>query len=215
MNLFLSIATSGLVKRGAPAESAQPFICRIAASLCDASGVETDHFACLIRAEDGKRIEPDATRRHGVTTGMCTRGGVAERFALGMVLGYRANGAKRPVELPGLASCANTVICWDADFLRAVVNARYALHGEAHGSWVRPGLQFISLQEAARPWCRIPSGEDGGGYRKPTRGEAASVLLSEPVEPRPLPHTVEANLAIEMRLWAALRERKAFEMVAA
>lgn len=213
MNLFLSIATSGLVKRSISADSGQqPFICRIAASLCDASGNEADHFACLIRSEDGKRIDPEATRRHGITSAACTRSGVAERFALGMILGYRAHGAKRPIDLPGMASCASAVICWDASFVRAVVDARYAAHGEPHGSWIRPGLQFYSLQTSASPWCRLPAPEGEDGYKLPTRDEAAAVLLG--AEPRALPHTVDANLAIEKSIYAALAERKAFEEAA-
>lgn len=210
--LHLSIATSSLVKRSLPEDSRQqPFICRIAASLCDTNGNETDHFACLIRSEDGKRVDPEATRRHGITSAACTRSGVAERFALGMILGYRAHGAKRPIDLPGLASCVSAIICWDADFVRAVVNARYALHGEPHGSWIRPGLQFYSLQQTASPWCRLPApAGDDGQYKNPTRDEAAAVLLG--TEPRALPHTVDDNLRLERAIFAVLAERKAFEM---
>lgn len=211
--LHISIATSSLVRRSLPEDSRQqPFICRIAASLCDANGNETDHFACLIRSEDGKRVDPEATRRHGITSAACTRSGVAERFALGMVLGYRAHGTKRPIDLPGLASCASAVVCWDAGFVRAVINARYAQHGEPHGSWIRPGLQFHSLQHLSAPWCRLPApeGDSDGGYKLPTRDEAAAVLLG--AEPRALPHTVDANLMIERAIYRALAERKAFEM---
>lgn len=211
MNLFVSIATSGLPK----SSGNMPWICRIAAALCDDSGAVLDHYACNIRAEDGARIEEGATRKHGITTAMCTRGGVAERLALGVVLGFRAQGTKRPVDLPGLASCATAVVCWDAEFCREVLNARYARHGEPHGSWVRPGLAFHSLQPLCTPWCKLPpaQGDDGGGYRRPTRDEAAAALLG--LQARPLPHGVDSHLSVEQALYAALRARKAFETEAA
>lgn len=208
--LFLAIATSGL-----PSDSGSKSIWspRMCAALCDDAGNVTDSFAVSIRA-DGRHIEAGAARRHGITTAIASRTGVDESFALASICGLRASG-KRTQDRPGLASCARVVVAWDSDFVVAVINGLFARCGEPSSAWLRPGLQIVGLQQIAAPWCRIPSGEDGGGYRKPTRGEAASVLLSEPVEPRPLPHTVEANLAIEMRLWAALRERKAFEMEAA
>lgn len=212
--LHVSLATSGLVKRTADAAQ-QPWIARICAALADDTGVVTDHYSCLIRAEDGRRIEAGATRSHGITTAMCERGGVSERFALGMILGFRAAGTKRPIDLVGFASCARSVVFWDAEFATAILNARYAKIGEPHQSWLRPGLQIISLQPIARAFCQLPcaEGDESGGYRSPTRDEAAHVLLG--LDPRPLPHSCDANLQRELLLYAELCQRRAFEAEAA
>lgn len=207
--LHISLATSGLV-RDADDVRQQPWICRIAAALCDDSGAVLDSFACLIRAEDNRQIEPAASIRHGISTSMCARGGVHERLALGMVLGFRAAGTKRPQDLPGMASYASAIVAWDAEFIRTILNARYARHGEPHGSWLRPGLQFISIQDLALPWCKLPA--EDGSYRKPTRDEAAAALLGLPA--RPLPHSLDTNLDRERAVYAALRERNAFEEAA-
>ena len=208
--LFISLATSGLPKSTGP----MPWICRIAAALVDDRGVELDHYACTIRETEGRWIEPEAERRHGISTIMCARGGVDERLALGLVLGYAAGGLKRPIALPGLAASARTVVCWDAEFTRTILNARYAKHGEPHDSWRRPGLQFVGLQDALTPWCKLSGADDAsGGYRKPTRDDAAFALLGLPM--RSLPHSPDSNLERERALYAALCERNAIEGVAA
>lgn len=212
--LHVSLATSGLPKRtDDPAQ--QPWLVRVVAALTGDDGIVTDHYACTIRAEDGRRIEAAAQRVHGVSTAMCERGGVAERFALGMILGFRAAGTKRPIDLVGFASCARTVVFWDSEFSTTILNARYARIGEPHQSWRRPGLQIVSLQTVATPFCRLPSEEESGTYRAPTRDEAAAILLPGQHSARPLPHSPDSNLHLEMLLYAELRERGAFEAEAA
>lgn len=208
--LFVSLATSGLPK----SSGAMPFICRVSAALTNDAGLVTDNYNCLIRAEDGKRIEAEATKLHGITTAMCERGGVSERFALGMILGYRAQGTKRPIDLVGFASCARAVVFWDANFATTILNARYARIGEPHQSWRRPGLQIISLQPIARLFCKLPcpEGDDTGRFKTPTRDEAAAELLDAP--PRALPHTTDSNLELERTIFAVLKERRAFDVEA-
>jgi hypothetical protein len=203
--LFLTIATSGL-----PGATKSVWCPRMCAALVDDSGAVTDSFAVKVRA-DGRHIEAAAALRHGITTAAASRTGVDEVFVLGAICGMRASG-KRAQDRPGLISCARVLVAWQAEFVCRVVSDLYQRHGEPGSAWRRPGLQIVSLQDAATPWCRLPSTEDNGGYRKPTRDEAAAALCGLPV--RPLPHSPDSNLERERALYAALRDRKAFEMEA-
>lgn len=208
--LFLSIATSSLPKDSLPADSKQqPWIVRMAAQLCEADGTPLQSFIASIRA-DGRKIDAGATNVHGINSTQADRGGVYEMFALGMVCGLKANG-KRATDYPGLASEARYVIAWNADFLRTVINNSFAKLNEPSGAWVRPGLQFISLQHVAAPFCRL-QGQDGA-YRLPRRDEAAAQLLGLPE--RKTPVTPESNLDLEKLIYYWLADRKAFEKEAA
>lgn len=216
--LFLSIATSGLPKNSLSADSRQqPWIVRMAAELTTEDGKTIEQFACGIRAGD-RKIDSEATARHGITSTYAARSGVDESFALSLVCGLKmkakADGTVRP-DKPGLASNARYVICWDAEFVRKVIGGLFERLGEPASAWVRPGLQFISLQELCAPWLRLPSakGDESGTYRKPTRDEAAGFFLG--AEPRSLPHMVDDNLRIEKALFPALRDRGALEIGAA
>lgn len=204
--LFLSLATSGLPK----SSGALPWPVRICASLCDDSGRELDHYACHIRA-DGRHIDPGATRVHGIRTLECEQRGVDEVAALMSVVGLRASG-KRTKDRPGLISSARTLVCWDADFVTKVIDRAFANHGEPSRAWLRPGLTVVSLQDTARPWCKLPSEDDTGGYRAPTRDEVAFEFWGAPV--RELPHTPDDNLRLEQRIHAALCECNALENAA-
>lgn len=213
--LHLSLATSGLPKGSLSADSRQqPWIVRLCAELATEDGRPIEQFACGIRAGD-RKIDSEATARHGITSAYAGRSGVDESFALSMVCGLKmkakADGTTRP-DKPGFASNARFVICWDADFVRTVIGSLFERLGEPASAWVRPGLSFISLQGLCAPWLRLPSakGDDSGAYRKPTRDEAAAFFLG--AEPRQLPHTVDANLQIEKALFPALRSRGALEM---
>lgn len=208
--LHLSIATSGLVKSSLSADSAQqPWIVRIAADLATDDGITVDSFAVSIRAE-GRKIEPSASRIHGITSAMTERSGIYELFAIGAICGLKA-GTKRKSDYPGFIASARTLVCWDAPFVREIISGLFLRHGEPASAWLRPGLSTISLQQLAAPWLRLPA--EDGSYRKPTRDEAAAFFADEPA--RPLPHTVDQNLRLEKLIYAALRERKAFEEIAA
>ncbi len=213
--LFLSIATSGLPKGSLSADSRQqPWIARMCAELVAEDGRIIEQFACGIRAGD-RKIDPEATAKHGITSAHAARSGVDESFALSMVCGLKmkakADGSTRP-DKPGFASNARLVICWDAAFVRGVIGGLFERHGEPASAWIRPGLQFISLQELCSPWLRLPSakGDDSGAYRKPTRDEAAAFFLN--AESRSLPHTVDTNLQIEKLLFPALKTRGALDL---
>lgn len=213
--LFLSIATSGLPKETLSSDSRQqPWICRMCADLSNDAGASIEQFACGIRAGE-RKIDSEATARHGITSAYAARSGVDESFALSMVCGLkmkaRADGTTRP-DKPGLASNARYVICWDGMFVRSVIGGLFERLGEPAGAWVRPGLSLINLQELCSPWLRLPSlkGDDSGAYRKPTRDEAAAYFLG--AEPRHLPHTVDDNIAIEKLLFFALRSRGALDL---
>jgi hypothetical protein len=215
--LFLSIATSGLPKDSLSANSRQqPWIVRISAELASEDGRTIEQFSCGIRAGD-RKIEADASRIHGITSAYAARSGVDESFALSMVCGLKlkvkADGTIRP-DKPGLASNALYCICWDAAFVRTVIGSAFARHGEPADAWVRPGLQFIGLQEICTPWLRLPAakGDDSGAYRKPARDEAAAAFLGR--QARPLPHSVDDNLALEKMIYTELRARNAFEVAA-
>ncbi len=208
--MFISIATSSLLKDSLPADSKQqPWIVRIAASLCDTDGKVLEGFCTSIRA-GGRKIDSGASAVHGITSTQADRGGVYELFVLGAVCGLKASG-KRATDYPGLASMARYVVCWNADFVRAVIGGMFARHGEPADAWVRPGLTFIGLQQAVTPFCRLPSSE--GGYRLPKRDEAVSLLLGLPE--RVSPTSPESNLDIEKLIFYWLQERKAFEAEAA
>lgn len=203
MNLHLSVVTSGL-----PSETKSVWSPRMCAALCDDAGNITDSFAVNIRAE-GRHIESPATLRHGITTGVANRTGVDEIFALGAICGMRTTG-RRANDRPGLVSCARSLVVWNADFVCGVISALYERHGEPGLAWRRPGLQIVDLQESARPWCRLPPGDDDTGqYRRPMRDEAAFELCGQPA--RPLPHSPDSNLERERAVWSALAQRKAFE----
>lgn len=213
--LFLSLATSGLPKASLSADSRQqPWICRIAACLVTEDGKPIEQFSCGIRAGD-RKIDSEATARHGITSAYAARSGVDESFALSMVCGLKmrakADGSTRP-DKPGLASNARYVVCWDAPFVRGIIGSLFERLGEPASAWIRPGLSFISLQDLCAPWLRLApaKGDESGAYRKPTRDEAAAFFLG--AAPRPLPHTVDANLEIEKALFPALRARGALEM---
>lgn len=203
--LFLSIATSGL-----PGVTKSVWCPRMSAALADDSGVITDSFAVNIRA-DGRFIEAPASRIHGITTAQANRTGVDEAFALTTICGLRASG-KRTQDRPGLISCARTLVVWNAEFLCTIIDGLFAKHGEPSSAWRRPGLTVVSLQESVRIWCRLPSEDDSGGYKAPTRDDAAVALLGLPA--RDLPHTVDLNLALERSLYAALCAKNAFEVAA-
>lgn len=209
--LHLSMATSGL-----PSDRMNKAVwaCRMCAALTDEAGNVTDRFAVNVRA-DGRFIDAGASRRHGITTGAANRTGVDEIFVLGAICGMRANG-KRTQDRPGLISCARILVGWNADFIVRVISAMYEKHGEPGSAWRRPGLQIISLQEIATPWCKLAPAEDddqSGQYRRPTRDEAAFALLALPV--RPLPHSPDQNLERERALYAELCRRNAIETEAA
>jgi hypothetical protein len=211
--LFLSLATSGLLKSSQPAESRQqPWLVRVAASLCDQNGAERHFFNVGVRAE-GRRVEPAASGMNGITSTMAEREGVFELFALATITGLRA-GPKRAADFPGLCSCATTVVAWDGPFVRAVIDNALQRHGEPSGAWLRAGLSFLSLREIARPWCKLAptEGSEDGAYRSPSRNEAAAALLG--LAPRPKPQSPDQNLEIEKQLYFALRERGAFEEAA-
>lgn len=208
--LFLSIATSSLLKDSLPADSKQqPWIVRIAAQLVDANGAIEQGFCTSIRAS-GRKIDGAASEIHGITSTQADRGGVYELFVLGAICGLKASG-KRSTDYPGLASMARYVVCWNADFVRAVIGSMFARHGEPADAWVRPGLTFIGLQQVIAPFCRLPSSE--GGYRLPKRDEAVSLLLGLPE--RKTPVSPESNLDIEKLLYFWLAEKRAFEEIAA
>lgn len=214
--LFLSIATSGLPKDSLQADSRQqPWICRLVAELAAEDGTPIEHFACGIRAGE-RRIDAAATRIHGITSAYAARAGVDESFALSMVCGLKArakaDGSQRP-DKPGMASNARYVIAWDAEFVRQIIGSLFIRLGEPASAWVRPGLTFIGLQALTVPWLRLPAKDaDDGAYRKPKRDEAAAFFFGEPA--RDLPHTADDNLRIEKLIYAALKERRAFEEAA-
>lgn len=204
--LFLSISTSALVKGSLPPDSKQqPWIVRMAAQLADADGIALQSFSANIRA-GGRKIEPGASAVHGITSTQADRSGVYELFALGMICGLKAGG-KRPTDYPGLASEARTVICWNDQFVRSVISNSFARLGEPSGAWMRPGLQFIGLQQIASTWCRLPG--DDGAYRLPKRDEAAALLLGLPE--RRTPVSCDSNLDLEKLIYFWLREHRAFE----
>lgn len=208
--LFISLATSSLIKETLPANSKQqPWAVRIAAQLVSPECQVIEGFATSIRAE-GRKIEPGATRIHGITSSQADRGGIHEIFALGAIAGLKANG-KRATDYPGLAASARYVICWQADFVRDVIGSLFLRHGEPSGAWIRPGLTFVSLQQIATPWCRL-TGQDGS-YRLPKRDEAAAQLLGLPE--RKTPVSPESNLDLEKLIYFWLEERGAFEKEAA
>ena len=216
--LFISIATSGLPKGSLDVTSRQqPWICRMAAQLTAEDGTPLEHFSCGIRAGD-RKIDAEATRIHGITSAHAARSGVDESFALSIICGLKlkakADGTTRP-DRPGFASNARLCICWDAAFVRTVIGGLFVRLGEPADAWVRPGLQFIGLQEICAPWLRLPSGkgDESGGYRKPSRDEVAAAFLNRP--PRPLPHTVDDNLALEKLIFAELLTRNSIEIGAA
>lgn len=202
--LFLAIATSGL-----PGATKSVWAVRIAAALVSDTGDITDNFAVNVRA-DGRHVEAAAALRHGITTAAASRTGIDEIFALSSICGMRASG-KRAQDRPGLISCARVLVAWQAEFVCRVISDLYQRHGEPRSAWRRPGLQVVSLQDAATAFCRLPpvEGDETGQYRRPTRDEAAFELCGLPV--RPLPHSPDSNLERERAVFAALRERKAFE----
>jgi hypothetical protein len=214
-HLFLSIATSGLPKETLAATSRQqPWIVRLAAQLAAEDGTPIEQFSCGIRAGD-RKIDADATAIHGITSAYAARSGVDESFALSMVCGLKlkakADGTTRP-DKPGFASNARYCICWNAGFVRTVIGGLFTRLGEPAEAWVRPGLEFIGLQEICAPCLRLPAakGDDSGTYRRPSRDEAAGTFLGRP--PRPLPHRVDDNLALEKLIYAELVARNMIEL---
>lgn len=181
----------------------------MAASLTDENGSVIEGFSAGIRAE-GRRIDAGATSKHGISSTYADRNGIYEIFALGAVCGLKAGG-KRTSDYPGMASSARTLICWDAAFTKSVIAGLFLRHGEPASAWLRPGLQTISLQQIASPWCRLPASE--GGYRMPRRDEAISTLLGLPE--RKTPNSPDSNLDMEKLIYFWLRDHKAMESAAA
>lgn len=184
------------------------------AQLATEDGTPIEQFSCGIRAGD-RKIDAEATRIHGITSAYAARSGVDESFALSMVCGLKQkqkpDGTVRP-DRPGFASNARLCICWDAAFVRVVIDSLFQRLGEPAGAWVRPGLQFIGLQEICTPYLRLPAvqGDQSGGYRKPSRDEVAAAFFHR--EPRPLPHRVDDNLEIEKAIFSELLARNMIEM---
>jgi hypothetical protein len=203
--LFLNIATSGLLKDGEPA----PWICRVAASMCDEDGTELDSLAVSVRAE-GRFIDAGAAASHGITSRAAAKRCVHEVHALRIVCGMEP-GPKRPDDYFGMVNCAGTLVAWDVNFVRAVVAAALADYAGPAVAWIRPGLTAISLRDTARTHCKLPDErpDSTGAYKMPTRDEAARILLG--AEPRPLPHTADSNLHLERRIYFELRARGEFK----
>lgn len=198
-HLFVDTESSGLLKKNLPLDSAeQPWVISLAAELCDDAG---NQLACIntgIRA-NGRRISDDARAVHGVSSALAGRTGVSELAALGVLCGRES-----------LASQARYVIGHGIGSDRDIITSVLARNGRDATTWVRPGLTFIDTMLAATPFCKIPSGHDGGGYKWPSLDEAAELLLNESV--RTGPHVAWDDLQRCRRLFYWLKAHGALDM---
>lgn len=190
MLLFLKVASSDLIREGAPLDAPeQPWAVAIAAELVAMDGSTKGVMLAPIRS-DGRGIKPAATARHGITARDAARAGVSEIAALGFLVQLAMN----PTHL----------IAWRVAFDRDVLVSVLAKLGKDSKMLVRSGLELVDVQQCAAAACRLPGGEDGQ-FKSPTLDEASRIILGSPRAPGP--HSAWDDLCAMRAVFFALRER--------
>lgn len=202
MFLFVSIRTSGLIKKNLPLEDAsQPWVVSVAAELTSGEGAQIASINTGIRAGD-RKVSDGAQKIHGISSQLASRTGVSELAALGVLCGRES-----------LASQARYVVGHGLDFDRDVITSVLARNGRDAKTWTRPGLQFVDTMTAAAPFCKLTSEHESGSYRWPSLDDACRILIGE--EPRSGAHDAWNDLRRCKALFFWLRERGAFDLAEA
>lgn len=190
MLLFLKVASSDLLRESEPLDApGQPWCVSLAAELTAMDGTQRGFMLAPVRS-DGRSIKPGAAAKHGITTRDAARAGVSEIAALGFLIQLAMN----PTHL----------VAWRVDFDRDVLIAVLARLGKDSRMLVRPGLELVSVQDAAAAVCRLPGGTDGQ-FRLPTLDEAHTSILGQA---RPSgPHSAWDDLCAMRAVFFALRDR--------
>lgn len=195
MVLVVDIETSDLLKPGLPlSDSAQPWVCEIAALLCSPEGIDRDFFSTRIRA-DGRTIRDQARAVHGIGSREAGRSGVSEVTALGFLI--------------GLAAQATICVGHNIEFDRKVIEGVLLRRAKDTATWVRPGLMTVCTMTAGAPFCRLSTASGQSKY--PTLDELLSALS---LPHRPSPHTAWGDVQATKAAYFALRARNVLEAVA-
>jgi DNA polymerase III epsilon subunit-like protein len=201
--LTIDLETSGLIRKDLPlSDPVQPWAVSIAADLADNDGNSLGFFSLLIKP-DGRKIQANAEKVHGISSRDAEIWGIKENAPL--------------VVLQDLAGKAEFIVSF-GDFDKLVITSLFARmekalskpEGTYGRKWARPGLQFVDVQKpAAQAVCKLPSEFEDGDYKWPSLDEACSIILGE--APRDGAHTAWDDLQRTKRLYLALRDQGHFE----
>ncbi len=176
--LFVDVQTSGLYMRGESIDSnQQPWAPYISAMQCNGSGQVINYFAAFIKPE-GRMVKGGALDKHGIDHKTCSRVGIPESRALGILSDMLKVG---PFE-----SQMKVVTYGDMDkMVLASLFARFAISLSKPSSafdklWLtRPFTTFVDIQKPyAQQICKLQSEvETSTDYRWPRFEEACETIL--------------------------------------
>lgn len=202
MYLFLKTHASGALQKGLPLDAPeQPWICFLAAQLCDKDGNELASINTGIRS-DGRGISEAATALHGISTRRSACTGVKEKAVLSVLCGRDS-----------LVSQARYVI--GHGLQRDIITGVILRNNWDASVWTRQGVEIQCTQLAAAPFCKIKSEDDSGGYRMPSLDEACQFLLFGEESLPGLRRSAWDDLRRCKSLFFWLRERGAFDLAEA
>lgn len=211
--MFLDLETSGLWKeRLSMDDPQQPWAVSISMAILKPNGDLRSHFSELIKP-DGRTIQAEAEKVHGISTREASQEGVPEARILGLLSDH--------LKTMPMDSWIRVVSYGEFD--KRVVSSLFSRFAVSQGKpssaydrlWMaRPFVEFIDLMQ---PWCqmlcKLPSGFDDNQFKWPTLDEAAVHILGR--EPRGSRHDAWQDMLILRDLYLALRERGHFAEPAA
>lgn len=212
MILFVGIATNKLPRADLPLDdAAQPWLMSIAAELTAA-----DHFTATtalfnraVRLPKGVSVQEGAEGVHGISTRTGRRSGCTQRWiAYGLL------------ELLNEADVAVTY----GDMMRKVFTSVIMREaGSDAQRWLaqlnRTGIEWVDLRTSCTEICKLPNTKsDIGGYRWPSRAEAAESVLDadkvDELEEEAGYGAAWQNMRTEKALFFALQAKNIIEVAA-
>jgi len=212
MILVLGIATNKLYRHDVDIDDrSQPYLVDIAAELQAPDGKPIDLVKRSIRLPQDAAMQAGAESVNKISTRAARRAGATQRWAVYCLM-EMINEAKYAVSYGDMTR--NVV---------ASVIARVAGTDAQQwlGAWQRPGVEWIDLRTAATQICKFPyePPNDKGGYRWPSRLEAAETLLGPLAcaelagDGATMSSAAWQNMKTDMALFAALRERGVIDVM--
>lgn len=179
--MLMDVETSGFLRKDLTLDDpAQPWALQIAACLCNRSGVITNMFSHIIKAEN-RRTTSGAFKTHGISHAVTARIGVPEPRVLGTLLDMLKTA---PLDEP-----LKLVTYGDFDIpVISSLLARFAVsQGKPSTSYdrvwhSRPMVEHVNLMVPfCQDVCQIPNTSDfGQDFKWPSLDEAAEMILGRP-----------------------------------
>lgn len=183
--LFIDMESSGLIKKDRPiGDPSQPWAVSVAVLLVD--GKRRDDACFRIRAEEGRKMSPEAEKIHGISLREAQKAGVPELVMLSLVSNF--------------AKDAEVIVShgtFDRDLMISLLRRR----SKPDSVWTHPGLVCHNTADITKPLCRLPfeDPEKAGEWRWPSLDEAGAILLGE--APREGIHDPRDDLCRLERIW--------------